>query len=910
VRCTPPLASPTVKITSPSENPYETTNCEVNIQAETQNVAQKNQITITANGQRVNTFDFANNRITFPIQANASTTIRITVSNSAGSATDETLVRCTPPLASPTVKITSPSENPYETTNCEVNIQAETQNVAQKNQITITANGQRVNTFDFANGKISFPIQANASTTIRITVSNSGGSATDETVIRCKPPVVPPSVRIVNPSQNPYNTENCEVEVSAEVQNVDTRGQIAVLVGSQSISNFTFTNGRVSFIARAGENTRVKITVSNAGGSATDELVIACKPPVEKPTVRITNPSQNPFETENCEVNVQAEVGNIEQRNQISITANGQNVSNFSFANGRITFQVRADQNTPIKITVTNGGGSASDETVIVCKPKEEKKITICHIPPGNPDNPQTIEIPESAWPAHEAHGDTRGPCPPVEKPTVRITNPSQNPLETSDCEVDIQAQTENVKQKSQISITANGQNVNNYNFDNGRITFRVRADENTPIRISVSNSAGSASDETVIRCKPPVAPPTIKIVNPSQNPFETENCEVNVQAETGNIEQRNQISVSANGQNISNFSFANGRITFQIRADENTPIRITVSNSAGSASDETLIRCKPPIVPPTVKIVNPSQNPFETENCDVNFRVETTNIDQKNQVSINVNGQNFQAFGFNNGVINFKVRAEENTPVRVTVTNSAGSASDDIVLRCKQIAPPTVRIVNPSQNPFETEKCDEVNFRVETTNIEQKNQVSINVNGQNFTAFGFNNGVINFKVKADENTPVRVTVTNPAGSASDETVVKCKEEKKITICHYPPGNTDNPQTIEIPESAWPAHEAHGDTRGPCPPMEKPTIQFSRTAQNLIGPNDCEVSVEIIVGFVRQKSQIVITVDGENFTKFGYNPSTGKVNFKIKADDSTMLRVTATNSIGTGSDELEIKCDK
>ena len=37
--------------------------------------------------------------------------------------------------------------------------------------------------------------------------------------------------------------------------------------------------------------------------------------------------------------------------------------------------------------------------------------ITICHIPPGNPENPQTLEISENAWPAHEAHGDELGSC-------------------------------------------------------------------------------------------------------------------------------------------------------------------------------------------------------------------------------------------------------------------------------------------------------------------------------------------------------------------------------------------------------------------------------------------------------------------------------------------------------------------
>jgi len=39
---------------------------------------------------------------------------------------------------------------------------------------------------------------------------------------------------------------------------------------------------------------------------------------------------------------------------------------------------------------------------------------------------------------------------------------------------------------------------------------------------------------------------------------------------------------------------------------------------------------------------------------------------------------------------------------------------------------------------------------------------------------------------------------------------------KKIRICHYPPGNPENPQSIIISKSAWPAHEAHGDSKGVC----------------------------------------------------------------------------------------------
>jgi hypothetical protein len=45
-------------------------------------------------------------------------------------------------------------------------------------------------------------------------------------------------------------------------------------------------------------------------------------------------------------------------------------------------------------------------------EPPPSGKVTICHVPPGNPENAKTITIDGSAWPAHQAHGDTMGACP------------------------------------------------------------------------------------------------------------------------------------------------------------------------------------------------------------------------------------------------------------------------------------------------------------------------------------------------------------------------------------------------------------------------------------------------------------------------------------------------------------------
>ncbi|GAG39830.1 unnamed protein product, partial [marine sediment metagenome] len=40
-----------------------------------------------------------------------------------------------------------------------------------------------------------------------------------------------------------------------------------------------------------------------------------------------------------------------------------------------------------------------------------KNKITICHIPPGNPDKQRTMTVPEPAWRGHESHGDVLGSC-------------------------------------------------------------------------------------------------------------------------------------------------------------------------------------------------------------------------------------------------------------------------------------------------------------------------------------------------------------------------------------------------------------------------------------------------------------------------------------------------------------------
>jgi len=59
------------------------------------------------------------------------------------------------------------------------------------------------------------------------------------------------------------------------------------------------------------------------------------------------------------------------------------------------------------------------------CVVPEPELTLICHIPPGNPDNPQTIQIPTNAYPAHLDHGDYEGAC--IEEENKKANSKSNN---------------------------------------------------------------------------------------------------------------------------------------------------------------------------------------------------------------------------------------------------------------------------------------------------------------------------------------------------------------------------------------------------------------------------------------------------------------------------------------------------
>ncbi len=948
VVCKPVVTNPkpTVVITTPATSPYFTPDCNIMVVAMVTNARDRSDITIKENNFTLFSskwsYDESSGQIVINKKILCETTFTITVNNGQGSASASVTVDCnygrTPSNPAPTVTVVKPINNPHVTTTCNTPIEVRVTEVRSKYDIQVRRNGKALTSnkynFNSVSGMLTLTETEEGEFNYTVTATNDEGSDSKSFTIKCAPPVInKPTVNITSPSGSNNTVTDCKINVTATTTEITEKSQVTVTNNGQPV-NFTFSNGtvRISNVA-FDNNANIKITVTNQGGSASDDVKFTCQKPekkitichyppgnknnpqeieisenawpaheahgdtkgacpvIVKPTVNITSPSGSNNTVTDCKINVTATTTEITEKSQVAVTNNGQPV-NFTFSNGTVRISnVAFDNNANIKITVTNQGGSASDDVKFTCQ-KPEKKITICHYPPGNKNNPQEIEISENAWPAHEAHGDTKGACPVIVKPTVNITSPSGSNNTVTDCKINVTATTTEITEKSQVTVTNNGQPVN-FTISNGTVRIsNIAFDNNASIKITVTNQGGSASDEVKFTCDPQIqiclngqpktikqsewnqykaqgatqgacpviVKPTVNITSPSGSNNTVTDCKINVTATTTEITEKSQVTVTNNGQPV-NFTFSNGTVKISnVAFDNNANIKITVTNQGGSATDNINFTCQKPEKKITICHYPPGN---------------------------------------------------KNNPQEIEISENAWPAHEahgDTKGACPVIVKPTVNITSPSGSNNTVTDC-KINVTATTTEITEKSQVTVTNNGQpvNFT---FGNGTVRISNVAFENTSnIKITVTNQGGSATDNVNFTCqKPEKKITICHYPPGNKNNPQEIEISENAWPAHEAHGDTKGACPVIVKPTVNITSPSGSNNTVTDCKINVTATTTEITEKSQVTVTNNGQpvNFT---FGNGTVRIS-NVAFENTSNIKITVTNQGGSATNNVNFTCQK
>ena len=761
---------PTVNITQPTANPYSTQNASENIRATITNVAGMNNVTFTVNGQNIRNFTLTGtsfNASGIALQQGTNSIV-ISASNNDGNASDQVTInyQTTNAAAQPTVNITQPSANPFTSASSTANIRATITNVPSRSNVNFFVNGQPQSNFSFSGTSFNANNIAlqQGSNNILISASNQDGTASDQTVINYQPvrTATPPTVVITNPTANPLNIQVASQSINATITNVSSAANVSFTINGVANNNFTlngtsFTANNINF--SRGTST-VIITANNQDGTASDQTVInyqATRIPTP-PTVTITNPTANPLNIQVAGQNINATITNVSNAANVSFTVNGVPNTNFtlngtSFTANNVIF---GQGSNTVVISASNQDGTASDQTVINYQPVKET------LPP-----------------------------------TVTITNPTANPLNTQSATQNISATITNVRRAANVTFTINGVANTNFTFSGtsftaSNVTLNQSANN---IVITASNTDGTASDQTVINYQPVSTPkpPTVIITNPANEVSNSGVANVTINSTILNVNNASGVTFTVNGQQNNNFTLSGTSFSannVQLNEGSNN-IVIRATNQDGNASDNASITyTKPQDVriptPPTVVITNPSTEPFTTNNATAVINATITNVSNAQNVTFTVNGQNVRNFslsGTSFSASGINLNPGNNTFV-VSATNKDGNVSDNAtIVYNAPVQPPVVTITTPSTNPYNS-STNTTSIRATILNVANAQGVSFMVNGQyvtNFTFTGTSFSASNLPLNSGSNN-FTITGTNSAGSDVKSTVVSYSPQPAPSI--------------------------------------------------------------------------------------------------------------------------------
>jgi PKD repeat protein len=328
----------------------------------------------------------------------------------------------------------------------------------------------------------------------------------------------------------------------------------------------------------------------------------------------VTNPAQNNQTVQQPACTVTANISNVANNQGISCLFNGMPMSSFVFANGAFSANVNLIPGTNnIVLTAVNTCGTDT-ETIAVnySAPVDNtpQKVTICHYPPGNSGNPQTIEIPLSAWPAHQAHGDIMGACPqvaptpPCNPPSIQVTNPTQSGQTVQQTSFNITANISNIANNQGIVYTVNGKPMTSFSFSNGSFSNSVNLNVGiNTFTITATNDCGTDTETITINYSaptPPCNPPSIQVTNPTQNGITVQSANFVFGATISNVSNNQGVVMVLNGKPFVGFAFAptkGGSLTSSLTLNPGTNmIVVTATNECGTDTETITINYTAPV--------------------------------------------------------------------------------------------------------------------------------------------------------------------------------------------------------------------------------------------------------------------------------------------------------------------------
>jgi hypothetical protein len=849
---------PIVNFTNPALSGTAVTQPNFNIRADVKFVNGKENITFRQNGIYNGVFTY--NATTGRFESNVVLTpgqnvFEIVGTNTFGTDQETTIIvyNKTELLPPPVVTYTNPATSPYNTTSQTFPLTATVLNVQQGNQITMKVNGQTFTNFSFNpnNNSVSANLNLTFGSNIVVTTgTNAAGTDSKTTTIIYRPGVIeqPPVVYFVDPLLSPYTTMNSTFLLKAEVLNVAGSQNVTFKQNGSINQNFTFNSSTHDFqssvVLTPGQNVFEIIGTNNAGTAQATTIIIYERQAPKPPIVTITNPSVNPYTTENSTLALSATVLNVTTANQITVTFNGQTMSNFTYVNANnsvSTFLNLVEGTNTVSVRGTNNDGTDIKQTIIIYR----KPVIL----------------------------------PP---PLVTFTAPNVDPYTTEIATYTVSASVLNVANASGINVNVNGVNVTNFNFNpsSTALTFPVSLIEGANmIVITGTNTVGSDSKtHTIIYRKPQtIVPPIVTFQDPILNPLTVFNQTYNVKARVQYVAGPQNIQLKINGVTSTNFTYSNSSevmaFTTSLIVGANI-IEITATNTAGQDVKTTTIIFKmpDPMLPPTVTITNPVANPHASTIPSTPITATVLNVDGSQNIQVLINENAFNAFTYNTVTkqLTFTMSLNEGSnSLVITASNNAGQASDNRTINYRKLViqnPPFVTFINPAVGGT-TVSIASYAMKANVINVDNVSQIVVQQNGLTVNPSAYSFDASTKEVLFNTNLTVgnnafTVTATNPAGTHSASTTI----------------------IYTIPVVA----------------CDKPTISFIAPATQSLEVEVNTFALSALIDNISGVNQVQVFVNGVVQAIFGSYNTTTKVfsqNIGLSEGQNT-IEIVATNSCG------------
>jgi len=717
-----------------------------------------------------------------------------------------------------------------------------------------------------------------------------------------------PEVTIVHPEKDWQKTNQMEMKIEARIKYVYSELDVVCTVNGKPVE-FEFFYDRLSFIADLQLGTNViKVVANNEEGSINDIKRIVFDPNfvvskndlpssllIGAPIVEMVSPESQLTKSDVDVYNIQAYIENIDNKEDIKLTANDMELKGFRFDPilGSLTIRVRLAEGDNDFVLIAKNSKGRKEKTFtiqygdVVEEPviKEETQTA----PPEEIEETEEVEYEEVIITDDETETDAEPETSPETAPKIQLMYPASNPFYSKQEKVLVQARIAGIKSTSDIDFIIDGKR--NIFFDYDEVTNILRYElqligEETEVKIVARNEAGNNSFTLRIHFgeDPVVSDVGLNELIVFENISEPElYCLTHFEVKINVLADKEDIELELNGGQVGNFMFSKAeskmRFSLYLRNGKND-ISVSVNNKSGRFKADMVLECydyeseyeeeKVISEPAFIEYIKPEDG-STTKEASAILQIKTGNITHADEIKVLLNDATIKGIEFDsiNSLAQVMLTlAPKHNIIYVGAFNEFGGEEAEFsIYYDKQYTQAPVVSVNAPRNGFNTDK-DFLMFKADVAYVNDLSKVQVFLNKKKVPEFDFNEDSGRIQALLDLNL--------------GKNTLEIKAENNIG------------ETVETISFNYKVRSI-------------PAVQILQPREGL-EYKDKVISLSAVVQNIPSRSGISLTVNGKVQASLNYDKNKEEVTGRISLDEGeNVIVLTVKNDNGSASETVRLK---